>query len=131
MNTGLNHKERLIILYECQVLFKTLKEIKDYWVQTSIDGLKFDADLIWSDFEDEYIYLQKILTSEKDIQAYRKILDEIIRGVIHSILVMIDGGDELTDEFNVDLIDYKTKKSLKYNNNLHELFFEYLINEEE
>ncbi|WP_141722880.1 hypothetical protein [Cellulosilyticum sp. I15G10I2] len=42
-------------------------------------------------------------------------MDEAIKGAVHSILVMIDGGDELTDEFNIDLINTHSKKSLKNN----------------
>lgn len=36
-------------------LFKRLKDIKEYWVQTSVEGLNKDTDLIWSECEVEYI----------------------------------------------------------------------------
>ena len=42
-----------------ELLFKRLKEIKDYWVKTSFDALDPKSDLIWSDFEQEYAHLQK------------------------------------------------------------------------
>ena len=115
---------------EQQVLFKRLKGIKDYWVQTSVEGLEPDTDLIWSDYEDEYAHLQKSLLSDADKQAYQKVLDEALKGAIHSILVMLDGGDELTDEFNIDLINADSKKSLKEKIALHEEFFRYLLDEE-
>ncbi len=114
---------------EQQILFKRLKEIKDYWVKTSVKGLKSDTDLIWSDYEDEYVQLQGALSKE-DKQAYEKVLDEAIKGAIHSILVMLDGGDELTDKFNVDLINADSKESLKEKIALHEEFFSYLLDEE-
>ncbi len=41
--------------------------------------------------------------------AFEKVLDESIQGVIHSILVMIDGGDELSDIFSIDIINENTK----------------------
>lgn len=120
----------MIFLKEGQIIFKRLKEIKDYWVQTSFEGLETNTDLMWSDYEDDYIHLQKTLVNNEDKQAYKNILDEVIKGVIHSILVMIDGGDELTDEFNIDLINADSKKSLKDNIALNEEFFSYLLDKE-
>lgn len=112
---------------EQQILFKRLKEINDYWVKTSVEGLDSDTDLIWSDYEDEYVQLQGVLSNDEDKQAYEKVLDEAIKGAIHSILVMLDGGDELTDEFNIDLINADSQESLKEKIALHEEFFSYLI----
>lgn len=120
----------MIYLKEQQIFFKRLKEIKDYWVKTSVKGLESDTDLIWSDYEDEYVQLQGVLSNDEDKQAYEKVLDEAIKGAIHSILVMLDGGDELTDEFNIDLINADSRKSLKEKIALHEEFFGYLLDEE-
>lgn len=120
----------MLFLKEQQILFKRLKEIKDDWVRTSVEGLETDTDLMWYDYEDDYVHLQKILVSNEDKQEYKNILDEAIKGAVHSILVMLDGGDELTDEFNIDLINTHSKKSLKNNIALHEEFFGYLIDEE-
>ncbi len=111
-----------------KIIFNRLKEIKDYWVDTSVDSLQKDADLIWSEHEEEYKVLQALITNRKEKTAYYKILDEIISGTMHSILVMLDGGDMLTDKFNIDIIDFDTKQSLKENVSLHEAFYEYLIN---
>ncbi|MBI9051970.1 MAG: hypothetical protein JEZ00_21320 [Anaerolineaceae bacterium] len=113
-----------------EILFKRLKELKNYWVQTSLEGLDEKADLIWSDYEDEYRYLQNNLSSDESKQAYEKVLDEVIRGVIHSILVILDGGDEVTDKLNIALINEDTKKSLKEGIALHEEFFSYLLDSE-
>lgn len=115
---------------EQQVLYKRLKEIKDNWVKASVKGLDSDTDLIWSDCEDKYIHLQDALSNDQDRQAFEKVLDEVIKGAIHSILVMLDGGDELTDEFNIDLINADSQESLKEKSALHEEFFDYLLNDE-
>lgn len=56
-------------------------------------------------------------------------MDEVVKGVIHSILVMVDGGDELSDEVEIDLINAYSKISLKESTALHEAFFSYLIEE--
>lgn len=114
-----------------KLLFKNLKDIKDYWVKTGIKGLSPDADLMWSEFEEAYKLLKSKIVIDTEKNAYEKILNEIIEGVIHSILVMIDGGDALADNYLIDLIDEETKASLKENTALHEEFFGYLLEVEE
>jgi hypothetical protein len=114
-----------------KLLLKNLKNIKDYWVDTAIKNIEPDADLIASDCEVEYKLLASKLTSANDLLAFRKVQNEIIEGVIHSICVMIDGGDELADDLLIDLIERETKKSLQENIALHEEFTGYLLDVEE
>ncbi|MEK4485835.1 hypothetical protein MHH81_09570 [Psychrobacillus sp. FSL H8-0484] len=47
-----------------KLLLQNLKNIKDYWTKTAVDGLNLNTDLIWSDFRDEYKILQTKLRSE-------------------------------------------------------------------
>ena len=115
---------------EQEIIYERLKSIKDYWVQTSVESLNNNADLIWSENEQEYIHLKNLLVEDDDKQAYKKVLDETVKGVIHSILVMLDGGDELTDSFSIDLINAETKMSIKHGASLHEEFFSYLLEKE-
>lgn len=89
--------------------------------------MEHDADLIWSENEDDYKTLQTKLISQEELNAYRKVQNEIIQGVIHSILVMIDGGDELADKYLIDIVDRETRESLQKENTLHEVFSSYLL----
>ena len=116
---------------EQKILFERLREIKDYWVKTSLESLDEDADLIWSEHEAEYKILQANILEKEEKIAYSKVIDEVIKGTMHSILVMLDGGDELTDKFNIDIINVDTKQSLKEDIALHEEFFEYLLEVED
>lgn len=116
---------------EQKILFERLREIKDYWVKTSLESLDENADLIWSEHEDEYKLLQSSILGQEEKIAYSKVIDELIKGTIHSILVMLDGGDELTDKFNIDIVNSDTKKSLKEDIALHEEFYGYLLDVEE
>lgn len=116
---------------EQKILFERLKQIKDYWVKTSIDSLDEQADLIWSEHEEEYNLLHSVIIGEELKKAYSMIIDELLKGVIHSILVMFDGGDKLTDKFNIDIINADTKKSLKDYIALNEEFFSYLLDVEQ
>jgi hypothetical protein len=115
-----------------KLLFQHLKEIKDYWVDVSVESISSpDTDLMWSEYEEEHRLLQKKFTNEEEISAFRKVQEETFRGLIHSILVMIDGGDHLCAEFTMDLIDEETKESLKENIELHDEFYGYLLDVEE
>jgi hypothetical protein len=114
-----------------KLLFQNFKNIKDYWVKTSVDSLNPNTDLIWSHNEDEYKLLQTKVKSQEELVAFSKIQNELIKGVIHSFLVMIDGGDELADNYLLDLVDRETKESLIKDVALHEEFFGYLIDYEE
>ncbi|MGJ7913800.1 histidine kinase [Neobacillus sp. LXY-1] len=112
-------------------MFENLKNIKDYWVDTAIKNLEPDADLIASDCENEYKLIANKLTSKTELLAFRKVQNEIIEGVIHSLCVMIDGGDELADNLLIDIIDRETNQSLQENIALHEEFIGYLLDVEE
>jgi ERCC4-type nuclease len=116
---------------EQRVLFERLKDIKDYWVDSSVKRLNEQGDLVPSECEEEYEILKFLLETEESKNAYKKIMNNAIEGVIHSILVMLDGGDELTDKFNIDVINADTNKSLKEDIALHEEFFGYLLDVEE
>lgn len=118
-------------MYEQRALFERLKDIKDYWVDSSVKRLNEQEDLLPSECEEEYEILKSLLKTEESRIAYEKIVNNSIEGVIHSILVMFDGGDELTDKFNIDIINSDTKKSLKEDSALHEEFFGYLLDAEE
>ena len=114
-----------------KLLLQNLKNIKDYWSKTAVGGLNPNTDLILSDYEDEYKILQTKLTSQEEINAFYKVQSEVIQGTIHSILVMVDGGDELADNFLIDLVDRQTNESLQKEVALHEEFVGYLLDSEE
>lgn len=116
---------------EQKLLFENLKKIKDYWVKTAIKKLDVNADLSIYDIEQEYKILQSLIQTDEQKQAYEKVLNELIEGTVQSILMMIDGDDELASKLKVDLIVSQTNKSLTNNNHLHEEFIEYLLDVEE
>lgn len=114
-----------------KLLFENLKNIKDIWVSTSVENLNPNTDLELSEVKESYKLLQNKIIKNNEREAYKEVLNDIIEGVIHSILVMIDGGNALADNYLIDLIDRETKESLTENIALHEEFFGYLLDVEE
>jgi len=112
------------------IVFEDLKRIKDYWVNTAVTSLDPKADLVWSNVEDDIRELQKVISTDCQKEAFKKVLNDIIMGVLHSSLVMIDGGDALADKMKIDLVDFDTGESLKGKTALHEEFFGYLLDNE-
>lgn len=113
-----------------KLVFENLKNIKDHWVNTATAGLEPNAKLIWSNVEEDIRELQKLVSTDQQKEAFAKVLNDIIMGVLHSTLVMIDGGDALADRIKLDLIDSDTMVSLKENVALHEEFYSYLLDKE-
>lgn len=111
-------------------VFEQLKEIKDYWVNAAVEGLDTKADMVWPGLEEEYRILQKNLQHPEERAAYQKAVNEVVQGVMHSILVMIDGGDDLADKMMIDLVERDTGKSLSDETALHEDFIGHLIDTE-
>lgn len=113
-----------------KIFFDNLKCIKDYWVEKGVEGLEIDADLRWSSVKGNIQELQKLISTPEQKDAFGRVLNDIIEGVFHSTLVMIDGGDALADKLKIDLVDFDTGESLKGNTSLHEGFFDYLLDNE-
>lgn len=117
-------------MWEQQVLFKQMKSIKDTWVEGSVEALQ-GKDLDWRSIKDQYIILGEALCDEKKQEAYRKVINDVVEGVMHSMMVMFDGGSALSDEFSIDVINSETGESLLSYSALHEEFIDYIMDAEE
>lgn len=111
--------------YEQKVFFQNLKQIKEYWLKISKISINEQSDLMWSQCEKEYEVLREEFSNSKSKEAYANVIDELFTGLIHSLLVMFDGGDALSDKFNIDIINADTGESIKNNIALNEEFLDY------
>lgn len=111
-------------------LFQDLKQIRDIWI--NVDYLGPNAVIPeWSDLKSEYQILNNLLGSDEGIEAFKKVIQDKINGVLHSVLVMIDGGTELAEKFTIDIVVEDTGKSLKEGIALQEEFMGYLLDAED
>lgn len=113
------------------LLFNNLKRITDYWVETATNYLTPEADLRCSDVEKDIRDLQKVLNTPQLQAAFSNVVNDIITGVMHSMMVMVDGGDTLADEMKIDIINVEMQESIKGKTALHEEFIGYLIEAKE
>lgn len=108
---------------EQELFIENIKEIRNYWIKTSEKALEDISSVDWSNKINEYKILRdKLITNESQI-AYKEVLTEIIDGLIHSLLVMLDNGDKLSDNLPLDIVNLETNKSIKNQTALHEEYF--------
>ena len=105
-------------------LFEQLVRDVDYWcdyalkLSTRPSPAGAGSDVRWA-----YERLQRFATSDADRRAIEVVCHDTLFGLIHSILVSIDGGSRLADTARVDLV---TEDGASLGPGLHELFFDYL-----
>ncbi|QYR22716.1 histidine kinase [Paenibacillus sp. sptzw28] len=111
-----------------ELLFESLKGIKDTWVDFSVNSFNPQSRITWADSNEAYKLLQEKLKSEDDLNAISIIQNELVEAVIYRIMELIDGYSDL--KYSVDLIDKDTKKSLREVGELHDGFMNYLYEHE-
>lgn len=111
-----------------ELLFESLKGIKDTWVGLSVASFDPQSKIKWSDSNKAFKFLQEKLNSEEDLNAITVIHNELVETVIYSIMELIDGYGDL--KYQVDLIDKDNNKSLRDVGELHDGFMSYLYEHE-
>ncbi len=114
-------------LKEIEVLFEQLKQIKDDRINTALALLESGAKVSETAYSKEYQHLNEILGTEEAKDAFKRVLNEQFDTIVHSFLVMIDGGTIFKEDldFYVDLVKNDTRKSLSENDALHEWLFDF------
>jgi hypothetical protein len=101
--------------------FRALKDIKDTNVEISAINIHPQSKTKATEhLKKEYQILKTKLYTEEEIDAYRKIQNDIIETVIYEIMEMIDGYGSL--EYPIDLIEKETNESLRKDIELHDYF---------
>jgi len=109
-------------------LIENLARIKEYWTAMAVKKISPNYKLRPTESKEYLESLRQLFNDNTSIEAFRAFQYDIITGVMHSVMVMIDGGDALADKVKIDIINEQTKKSLKDNVALHEEFIGFLVN---
>lgn len=107
-------------------LFEDVSQALDTWVSTATDSLtKQDAQLAWTDDAAPYRAISEALTSAGVASdAVRAVLSESMRGLAHSIFVVLDGGTSLAEHGRLHVVD-EQRQSI--GEGLHEGFVAHLL----
>jgi hypothetical protein len=107
-----------------EILFKALNSIKETNVELFEIALNTPPKKLRTPLKNEISLIQNKIKTNEEIEALKKIQSDIIEDVIIDILTMIDGYGDL--EYEVDLVDRKTKQPIRNGNELHDGFASYL-----
>ena len=106
-------------------LFEDLGQHFDSWLSSATDSVSDpSANLDWSENEASISNLGKLLRDNDCIDDYRKIVSELLIGILHSSLVTFDGGTALSEESSLEIVNEHGQTLPK---NLNELFISFLI----
>lgn len=108
-----------------EALFDDLAAALEYWKAGSVEALTDpDADLSWCDHPEEFRAIQTKLQFAPDRHALSTCMSEILRGLIHSVLVTLDGGTKMAESHELNVV---TQDGEVLSRTLHEGFIEHLI----
>lgn len=92
--------------------------------QYTVDDMKGSKELEHSEVKKELEEIRKLNLSDHDLENLKKVIEDAIKGAVHSIFVTLDGGTALSDKGKaLELIDRKTGKPLT-EGALHENFMD-------
>ena len=108
-----------------QSLYEALANTYDHWLSTAVKSMEnADSNLQWTDQPEAFQKLAEALRETENIPSFEQVLSEIIRGVLHSTLVTLDGGTTLAEKTNLTITDDNGYELHKY---LHEEFVSFLL----
>ena len=94
-------------------LFEDLASIYDSWMSVARDSVSDSkVNLKWADEPEAFIKLREVLIESESIPHFEQAISEIIQGVLHSTLVVFDGGTKLAEKTNLKIIDTKQENKL-------------------
>ena len=108
-----------------QGLFEDLATIYDYWKSVSSESVSnSEANLKWADEPEAFLKLREVLNESNSMPEFEQVVSEVIQGVLHSTLVVFDGGTKLAEKTNLKIVDDDGQVLPR---NLHEEFISYLL----
>jgi hypothetical protein len=105
-------------------LFEQLARDVDYWCEYLTKSAAGSPPKAGPDVRPAYERLRALSSSEGDREAVEVACRDTLYGLIHSILVSVDGGSRLAETARIDLV---TDEGKSLGPGLHELFMDYLV----
>jgi hypothetical protein len=111
-----------------QEFFEDIGRSLDQWLQVTVEAATSPAaDLTWATNKKAFQVLQQALVTDEQHWAYRVALQDVMVGLLHSLMVTLDGGSRLADQYTLTLT---TSRGTTLGPGLNELLFEHLGNTE-
>ncbi len=92
---------------------------KQQWVNGFLEALEDEELPLWVQNEKAFLNLKSALNSSESKEAATQVLNEMLSGFAHSVLVGLDGGTQLAEKYTISL---NTSQGETLCNYLHELW---------
>ena len=92
---------------------------KQQWVNEFMKVLESSELPVWVENEKAFLNLKSVLNSDESKDAAIQVLNEMLSGFAHSVLVGLDGGTQLAEKYTITL---NTSEGDTLCNYLHELW---------
>ena len=86
-------------------LLAALAKAKSSWLGAAGQAIGEPVGTPWTEVEAAWSTLSERLGTPVDRQAFRAVVDELLSGLCHSLLVALDGGAELADSTSLTIQD--------------------------
>ncbi|MED5617646.1 hypothetical protein [Ideonella sp. BN130291] len=95
---------------------------KESWLRYAVEAVANPSSAKWSDAHAAWVSLSECAQREDDRAAFRAIVNHLLSGLVHSMLVTLDGGSVLSETTTLTIQDAEgvTLKSF-----LHEYWPDY------
>ena len=104
--------------------FEDLRRSLDTWLDAAVTGMtEPSADLRWASSPEAFRLVSTRLSTPEARAAVRSALDQVLQGLLHSVLVTFDAGTTLTEHTTLTITD---SSGQMFSDGLHELFYEHL-----
>lgn len=81
-----------------RALLSALAQARDSWVASANTAVADPSSALpWSEAQDAWVELAAQLTTPEQHAAFRSVMNELLTGIIHSALVVLDGGSSLAE----------------------------------
>lgn len=98
-----------------------LASAKDSWKAAAAEGIA-DPSAVWIENTDAWSKLSESLKQAGAVEAFVEVASELMSGLLHSVLVSLDGGTSLAE---TTLISLRDEKGHEFRRFLHEFWPEY------
>lgn len=95
---------------------------KSSWLKTASSAVESEHPLIWSDQTAAWTRLRQLLAEAGATSEFVAVVDELLSGVLHSVLVTLDGGSHLAETTLIYVTDDKGHTFRRF---LHEYWPEF------
>ena len=108
-----------------EAFFQDLARHLQTWRDDLVKAVADPRYAVWAETQPAIERLNRKSFSEAELEDLRTVLDECFRGILHSVLVTIDGGTSMSNVGAMALVDADTNEPITVGA-LHEEFVEYL-----